>query len=705
MVSVVNGGRLAENKGSLVRVTALDKLARAHSRLMADSKQLDSEPPEIGCNLSGTHVVRSPQVKSFSYRGDKNSPSSTTPTKYNSTAQEMAAGVVKYMHEGEYSYTRNPQYKYVGIGVVQVPDNLGFMDFWVTFYLADCPVEESTGISTPKATTTPSVSPTPTIASSSLRDFVNGRWLEQQDPQLATSIKELGWVKDGIDETESAVIQDLLYIAVSSRPLASSIVSLGWVKDGVDSLEAAAIKELSYLTDRDADAALRITGMPFVETIDPHDISAIKSLRLLAAYNLDTFVEVLTHPTLGVGISDNLAPVVATLRGVAKTNPGLIDILLDGTIVSVERRTITLPFAGDVSLSIIRTGPGAATSMDLLEHSLRGVEEFMGEPLPTNYVGLLFADAVTGDAAGTNFGTHIAILPKYDVADGSFEAEIAGSTIAHEVAHYYWSGNEDWLDEGAANFTASVIDGARTGRQIAVTRPPCAYARSLGNLESLGISKGDIEFQCNYSLGERLFADLYRTLGHERFREGFRDLYLASEIEDEADDLPGTAVGVEHVGEALRSDDGLESVVISRWYDGTEPYDLSRLDKGPVDPNLPSINGRIDEAYVVTSKGGPAVSTFSAQDISGRVYLTMKYSYDVSGDPQEVPFEIVEYYQDGFEFRRRGTEFTAMTGYIGGTSRYSVGQSPPRNWATGRYWVYVYSGERKVAELQYEVTP
>ena len=31
--------------------------------------------------------------------------------------------------------------------------------------------------------------------------------------------------------------------------------------------------------------------------------------------------------------------------------------------------------------------------------------------------------------------------------------------------------------------------------------------------------------------------------------------------------------------------------------------------------------------------------------------------------------------------------------------------SPQSKWATGRYWVYVYDGERKVAEVAYEITP
>ena len=707
----------------------------------------------------------------------------------------------------------------------------------------DTPTQTQTPTPRLTNTTTATPSATPTVASFSLRGFTNGRWLEQQDPQLASSIRNLGWVRDGIDERESEVMQDLLYIAVTSRSVvasivslgwvqdgiedveveaienvayianedaevassvvsmgwvrdgidereseviqdllyiavtsrsvvasivslgwvqdgihdveagafrwldnigsaevASSVVSLGWVEDGIEEIEVKAIEEISYIdygdaevassvvslgwvqdgiedaevdliealasiADKDAEEALRIVGMPFLETIEPPDISAMESLRRLAAFKPSAFVSVMSHKALRDGISNDLAPIVATLKGVAEKNPSLIDILVDPSRVLLERRIITLPLAGDVVLDIIRTAPGAARSMDLLEYSVRGIEEYMGSPLPTKYVGLLYENAVSGSFAGTNFGTHIAILPEYDIDDDSHEAHSSGSTIAHEVAHYYWSGNEDWVDEGAADFMASVVEGARTGQPIGVTNLPCGYAGSIAELESLGISRGGIEFRCNYSLGERLFVDLYLTLRDERFRQGLRDLYLASEIEDDADDRRGTSVGIEHVRETFRSDDEAKSTVVARWYNGTEPYDLSRLDPSPVDPGLTGINGRIDETYIVTRTDGPAVSVFSAQDVTDWVYLTLKYSYKVSGATREVPLEIVEYYEDGFEFRRRSRTLTAEARHIGGTSWFTMGQSPSRKWAPGHYVVYVYVGDRKVAEAEYEVTP
>ncbi len=531
-------------------------------------------------------------------------------------------------------------------------------------------------------------------------------WMQNiHGTEVASSVVSLGWVQDGVDDIEVKAIEELSYIANEDADVALSVVSLGWVQDGVDRAEADLVDDFASIAVKDASAALWIVGMPFLETIEPPDVSAMASLRLLAAFDLASFQSVMSHPALRDGITNSLAPVVATLNGVAETTPGLLGVLLDPDRILLERRAITLPLSGEVVLYIVRTGSGAARSMELLERSVRGAEEYMGAPLPTNYIGLLYEDAVPGANAGTNFGTHIAVLPKYDVDDGSHEAQGAGSVIAHEVAHYYWSGNADWVDEGAADFMASIIEGARIGNPVGVTNNPCAHAANIAGLEMLGIARGDVEFGCNYSLGERLLVDLYRMLGDERFRQGFRDLYLASEVEDDADEYEGTRVAIEHVMEAFRSDDGAANTVTARWYDGTEPYDLSHLDTDPVDASLASINGRIDEAYIAASQDGPAVSAISAQDATGWVYLILKYSYSVSGQPREVPLEIVEHYEDGFEFDRRSDTLTARAQYIGGTSWYPVGSAPTQEWATGHYVVYVYAGERKVAEAEYEVTP
>ena len=128
--------------------------------------------------------------------------------------------------------------------------------------------------------------------------------------------------------------------------------------------------------------------------------------------------------------------------------------------------------------------------------------------------------------------------------DGSHEANVAGAHIAHEVAHYYWSGSSDWIDEGAAEFLASVAENSRTGEDVEVTNYPCAYADSIARLESLNAPRGSPAFHCNYALGERLFVDLYRGLGKAAFQRGFRNLYRLSEAEDDPTEAStGVAIG------------------------------------------------------------------------------------------------------------------------------------------------------------------
>ena len=519
------------------------------------------------------------------------------------------------------------------------------------------------------------------------------RWMDNiRDSRVATAVVSLSWVQDSIESVEVQAIEDISYMTVE---MALAVVDLDWVRDGVERLDAQTIEEMSYLSNEDAEAGLRVIGMPFLTTLEPHDVSALMALREIA----DDYTEVFNSVfALRDGVTDDLAPVVSTLRGVAETNPRLVDTLLAPGQVTLERRTVDLPLSGDVTLVIIRTRPGATRSMDLLEQAVRNVEEVMDIPLPTNYVGLLYEAAVIGDNVGTNFGTHMAILPEFDVDDGSHEAEYVPGTIAHEVAHYYWSGNKGWVDEGAADFMASISENARLDRPVNITNLPCPHVTTIVDLEAKG-DDGDL-YRCNYSLGERLFLDLYRTLGEDQFWQGFRALHLASVGADGR----GKEVGIEEVRESFSSESGAESVVIARWYDGTAPYDISRSGDGKLaDPTLPSIKGRVDKAYVGIGTNATPSSIFSVKEANDWVYLTLEYSYDVTGKHQ-VPIEIVESYQDGFVFRRRTHTLDAEPEYIGGTRYFSVGSAPSDKWAPGDYAVTVYSYGLKIAQVEYTVT-
>ena len=566
------------------------------------------------------------------------------------------------------------------------------------------------------------------------------------DVDVAASVVELAWVQDGMEELEVQTIEELSYIAFDDAELASSVVGLDWVQDGIEEIEVEAIgwannfgdgavassvvalawvqdgveerevntiEELSYIDFYDTDEAARIVAMPFLETLDPPDVSAVKALSQLASFRENDFQRVLSHPTLSDGITDDWAKIVATLYGVSDTNPILIDTLLDPDQVTLEERIIELPLAGETDLAIIRTGPGADRSMELLEHSVLHAEEFMGVPFPTNYVGWLVGDAVTPTFGGNYYGTHIVTLPKYDVDDGSHEAEFTGSLVAHEVAHYYWSGNSNWVDEGASDFMASTSENARTGGSIEVTNDPCGYVRTIAELENLDVTSEDgtdSAFTCNYALGERLFIDLYRSMDEDSFRRGLRDLYLLSQVADDDEMQDDTEVGIEHLKIAFRGGEEVENpvvdVIAARWYDGTQPSALSDQETGLPNPILRTINGRIHTAYLSAAQEGTPLTSISSEAVDDYLWLLLRWDYNIGSDT-EVPLELVHYYEDGFEFGRRTVTFPADARHNGSLWSWwlQVGQSPSDLWAPGKYRLHVYNEGRKLVELEYEVTP
>ena len=159
----------------------------------------------------------------------------------------------------------------------------------------------------------------------------------------------------------------------------------------------------------------------------------------------------------------------------------------------------------------------------------------------------------------------------YDVEHG-FWWDYTPSVIAHEVAHYYWRGNSDWIDEGAADFLASISEHERIDTEIGVTNNPCASAKTISELEDLDPEDlGEKGFNCNYYLGESLFVDLYHGLSEDTFREGFRNLYLKSLVDDTSDDCEGTDLSICHLVAAFKTDttdaDAAKvDEIVDRWY-------------------------------------------------------------------------------------------------------------------------------------------
>ena len=546
--------------------------------------------------------------------------------------------------------------------------------------------------------------------------------------ELFRAVVERPWIHDGLDESESEILKYLNWTALGGDDVAlwlatfvptvdsddvdalAALWALGaysqktlrtvmgspWAEDGLDGAETVVLRNLGWLANRDEAVALEILGMPFLQTVEPADGGAMEALRRMAAYQLENFERVMAHPTLSGGVTDEWARVVTVLGGVSGYDADRIDVLLDPRRVSVEERVIDLPLAGTVTLAIVRTRPGAeSVIMDFLEHSVRSSEAFMGAPLPTSRVTLHFDEAYRFGGAGLHFSTHIGMLSRYDVDDGSAVARDAAPIIAHEVGHFYWGGGKPWVVEGGASFLEAVSEHARTGQSIDAGGHPCTHAGNITQLEGQG---GEGEFGCYYAFGERLLIDLYRNLGEDTFRRGFLDLYLrtkAGSLEIEDYRAAFTAVAPDRAADIDR--------IAARWYEGAETPDAFVPDESPVNPRLPGLSGRIADAYVTTI-GGLRLVGFSTRHIYD-IWLQLRFIVNPESERRELSLSIEGYFEDGFAFWLREMTIPVLAGQTSGNIEVFRGAAPTYQWAPGRYVVYVYSEGQKVAEVEFEVVP
>ena len=555
----------------------------------------------------------------------------------------------------------------------------------------------------------PSATPTPSAAWSRpglappprYADLQNAARLEESNSEAAAAIRSLPWIRDGIVDEEREAAESLIYMAATREDLFSILTDKPWVDTTVVARGASAIVALDYIAEEDPQAALRLIHMPLLDTLEAVDALALESLSHLAVRQVPVFNRVMRHPVILDGIDENEARVITLLEGVAQFDSTLVDVLLDPSKAHTEQRMVDLPLSGPITLAITRTGPGATRSMDLLEQSVRFTEAVIGRPFPADYVPLLFEEAVPGYFDGTHNGLNLTIVPDYDVDDGSYEAVNASRVIAHEVSHYYWRHSEPWLDEGAAEFTAALVEHTLTGHPLEPVNYPCGLSQSIAELEKGGSSEADPEYACNYATGERLFMDLYHSLGEKSFLLGLQRLY------DSVSETPGSAedrlAGIAEVRNAFQG--VVAASVIDRWYSGYGQGQRHGPDDRPVVAELPEVFGWVNRAYVSLEEAGSPAKTFGASEAGEWAWLTLEYTHDYAGPPRELTFEVVEYFEDGFPYRRDTLTIEADRRYSGGVQWLSIGPGPGRNWAPGRHWVYVNHQGRKVAQVEFEVTP
>ena len=310
--------------------------------------------------------------------------------------------------------------------------------------------------------------------------------------------------------------------------LARKIEGLPWVEDGIEGTdERLIVARLISLADTGITA--RLIEEPWV--IEGRNSAPFHSLSWLHLSYPELFDEIISHPALTDDITYRESKVLATLETTAipvrrlLDDPDILDKLLDLERHTMEVRTIDLPLAGETELTIIRTGPGLDSTMDLLEHSVRSLEEFMGFPFPRRQVIVLFAAAPGG---GALLPGHVQIRANENRSH---------RILVHELSHIYWQNAprlatyppSQWVTEGAAVFMEYVVQDTLETFEADIDNRfgRCTLAQNISDVEALGQVGGSFQiYDCVYGMGARFFTDLYDNMDEDAFRLGFRRLFL-----------------------------------------------------------------------------------------------------------------------------------------------------------------------------------
>ena len=366
----------------------------------------------------------------------------------------------------------------------------------------------------------------PQMVPTDIDTMKNADWLRSRYGRTYKAIKSLQWVKDGLTEEEANTAQHLFHMGANDHETLKRVLALQWTEDDITPSESRTIQQLMYLSHRDKEASRKLTEMPFLESVSEADALLVDGLH--GRWHRGTLSGFMNHPAVADGITDH--EIVFAVAATMINDSSQLGKVLNPGNATVETIQTASPRTPNLSISIVRVGTRRVTdSSKTMEEAVIYVEEAMDLPLPTNHVIVLLDDTgVLADFAGVNYGQAIGYLRKGE--DGTeWDRAAFRKGMVHEVAHYFWRGSQDWIDEGIANTIGYNFarDKGLPPQMMAVAQKGC----TIKTLEKLSRAKPDLgspQFRCNYYLGERLFLNMQFAQGQEEFGNGLRRLYQAS---------------------------------------------------------------------------------------------------------------------------------------------------------------------------------
>ena len=213
---------------------------------------------------------------------------------------------------------------------------------------------------------------------------------------------------------------------------------------------------------------------------------------------------------------------------------------------------------------------------DQLVQIINDTERLLGIPYPAPAVTMLRVSNLNTGVCGNNqmsYATRYVDDP-YVVENSAIKMRVDAkcnkifATIAHEVAHTWFHGNDpnDWIDEGLAN--AIKYQLLETHRPDQAIYSPVTYCQSYRNISELESATPEREnkdqhagFSCNYSLGDGIMGALRQHHGDRGFNSRIAQLARRSEASSKR------AYDITDIRKTL-GDTSPALTIINRWYQG-----------------------------------------------------------------------------------------------------------------------------------------
>ncbi len=490
--------------------------------------------------------------------------------------------------------------------------------------------------------------------------------------------------------------------------ITSEIAGLPWATDGRTPSEKVTLDWLGYLQGYNPSLASALTRMPFLQDHTPGDHQAIQTLVHISEYEPEYAAAIVASAGFADdgGIDNTEAKIIAVM-GIPYYygNADLIDRLADyGT---VEELNTVGQHGNPLNFSIVRLMTSRQNSklMQTATNAVSDAETLMGQALPIDFVGILVADVP--DAAGVNNGISIQVNAGFDGT--RYSNEERQRLIAHEIGHHWWRGNhENWISEGAAEYIGAYSEWRQFDLDdLHTDSSPCPYYRTIEHLraDKPQYPDKDVSYggRFNYSLGERLFINLDRSMTREQFNTAFRNLHqrLSTYKQDEIDQgqslmrafCPGCSGNPRNLGSIGHT--------LARRYGEKVLTD----DSAPTAsvPGLGKAQGDVSIRDYGHNNRQYRIAEVSASSPDQRRWLRLNFS-GVNNPPETVKIWVRQYHEDREPYTVWSQERTVYT--RNGEARFYAYLGNPQRRAIGHHWVYVYNEQgQKIAEAEYQVLP